>query len=80
LLLIAGISGLIGRLRGQPPALRATDLKRLQRPLRWDSQKAERELGVKFRPLEETLADTVGWFRSGADQRPTSALPLIKEA
>lgn len=73
LLLIARLSGLIGRLRGQPPSLRATDLKRLQRPLRWDSQKAERELGVRFRPLEETLADTVAWFQSGA-------LPLIKEA
>jgi hypothetical protein len=28
------------------------------------SAKAERELGVSLRPLRETLADTVAWFRA----------------
>lgn len=29
---------------------------------RFDSSRAERELGVRFRPLEETLADAVRWL------------------
>ena len=27
------------------------------------SERAERELGATFRPLEETLRDTVVWYR-----------------
>lgn len=80
LLLIARIRGLASRLRGQPPALRSADLRRLQQPLRWDSQKAERELGVRFRPLEATLADTVGWFQSSGYLPGDRAPQLIKEA
>ncbi|HEY1499507.1 MAG TPA: SDR family oxidoreductase [Acidobacteriaceae bacterium] len=30
---------------------------------RLDSSKAERELGTRFRPAEETLRDTVAWYR-----------------
>jgi dihydroflavonol-4-reductase len=29
----------------------------------FDSSKAERELCVVFRPVEETLADEVAWYR-----------------
>jgi dihydroflavonol-4-reductase len=25
--------------------------------------KSARELGLQFRPVEQTLADTVGWYR-----------------
>ena len=29
-----------------------------------DSQRAERELGVTFRPLEATITDEAAWYRS----------------
>jgi nucleoside-diphosphate-sugar epimerase len=31
---------------------------------RLSSDRAIRELGVSFRPLDETLRDTVAWFRT----------------
>ncbi|MFT3771457.1 MAG: SDR family oxidoreductase [Minicystis sp.] len=37
-------------------------LRREREAARFDSSKAERELGVRFRPLEETLADAIAWF------------------
>ena len=33
---------------------------------RYDSSKAERELGVRFRPIEETLGDAFRWLRDHA--------------
>ena len=33
----------------------------------YDSSKAERELGVRFRPLEETLRDAVAWLRTNGN-------------
>jgi hypothetical protein len=30
---------------------------------RFDHTKSERELGVTFRPVEQTLADEVQWYR-----------------
>lgn len=32
----------------------------------YDCRRAEEELGVRFRPLDETLQDTVRWLRDGA--------------
>jgi dihydroflavonol-4-reductase len=36
------------------------------------SAKAVRELGVTFRPLEETLRDEVAWFRAHTPERVTA--------
>lgn len=36
------------------------------------SARAERELGVRFRPLEETLRDYVAWMRAQAAPRTTT--------
>lgn len=36
------------------------------------SARAERELGVRFRPLEETLRDCVAWMRAQAAPRTTT--------
>lgn len=30
----------------------------------FDHAKSERELALDFRPFEQTVADTVGWYRS----------------
>jgi len=38
--------------------------------IKFDSTKSERELGVRFRPLADTLRDTVDWYRqNGWDHR-----------
>lgn len=29
----------------------------------FNHEKSERELGIRFRPVEETLGDTIGWYR-----------------
>ena len=31
--------------------------------IKFDSTKAERELGVRFRPIADTLRDTANWYR-----------------
>jgi len=49
---------------GKAPALRISIIKRLQTNFRFNSSKAKKELEVTFRPLEETLADTVQWFET----------------
>jgi dihydroflavonol-4-reductase len=36
--------------------------------------KAERELGITFRPFEETLADTVAWTRTRLQENATASL------
>jgi hypothetical protein len=41
-------------------------IRTLQHIHRLDSSRAQRELGVTFRPLAATLADEVAWFRSAA--------------
>ena len=38
----------------------------------YDSSKAERELGLKARPLKETLHDAFEWYRSRGGARPTT--------
>ncbi len=64
LMLVAKTMSLISKVTGKPPLLKPSILKRLQEDFWYDSKKAERELGVRFRPLTETLSDTANWFRS----------------
>jgi len=40
--------------------------------IRFDSSRTERELGVRFRPVEETLRDTVLWYRDNGWLRGTT--------
>jgi hypothetical protein len=30
----------------------------------FDHQKSERELGIRFREIQETLRDAIGWFKA----------------
>lgn len=41
----------------------------------YDHVKSERELGCTFRPVMETLADTVAWYRANGDLHIRSAAP-----
>ena len=47
---------------------------------RFDSSRAERELGVRFRPLEETLRDGAQWLLSAQDPARTPAPALVERA
>jgi dihydroflavonol-4-reductase len=55
---------LAARVRGQPAALTQVSVDALRGDFAASSAKAQRELGVRFRPVEETLRDAVAWFRS----------------
>jgi dihydroflavonol-4-reductase len=52
------------RLAGREPKLLNLDETRLARtPMRFSTEKAQRELGYTFRPADEALGDAVAWFR-----------------
>jgi len=45
------------------------------------SEKAKRELGITFRPLEETLRDEVNWFRARRSQtEQASSVRVVNRA
>jgi nucleoside-diphosphate-sugar epimerase len=51
------------KLNRRPPMMNPSILKRLLENFGYDSSKAKKELGIRFRPLSETLTDTAGWFQ-----------------
>jgi dihydroflavonol-4-reductase len=51
------------RLSGKPAMMTPAGLRTIRAKVNLDSGKARRELGVSFRSLEETLTDTVAWYR-----------------
>lgn len=53
----------LARLRGAEANLTVMGVKTISAKLKATNALAERELGANFRPLEETLRDTVNWFR-----------------
>lgn len=62
--LAVGYAGeLAGRVTGSDPLITRAAVRVLNERVRLSSAKAERELGVTFRPFEETLRDEVAWFR-----------------
>ncbi len=62
-LLIAFLSETSARLRKKPTLITVGGLRTLHDGTPISSEKAQRELGVKFRSLEETLGDTANWYR-----------------
>lgn len=52
-----------GRLTGRDVLVTREAVRALHAKLRWTSERAERGLGVTFRPLEDTLRDVVTWYR-----------------
>lgn len=65
-LAFAWLTETVARLRGTEPLVTTMSLKTLNSRHRLSSAKAESELGATFRPLDETLADTVAWFQGRA--------------
>lgn len=64
---IGGIEELAARLFGRPALLSLAAVRLIQSESgrdQFSSEKSERELGLTFRPIPETLADVVGWYRA----------------
>ncbi len=61
-LLAASFQEVRSKLGGAPPNITRERLRAVFAERRWDASKARRDLGVSFRPIEETLRDTVRWF------------------
>lgn len=61
-LVVAWASETVARLRGTETVMTVSGIRTLHAGVRLNSQKAERELGVSFRPLAETLADEIEWY------------------
>jgi dihydroflavonol-4-reductase len=66
LFVVAALSEIRARLSGQPAAVSLETARLLanQRDrTHFDSSKSQRELGIGFRPLEETVRDTIAWYQ-----------------
>ena len=55
------------QLTGNSTAMSLEGVRMMKYGLNVTSARAEMELGVRFRPLEETLRDSVAWFRARHD-------------
>ncbi len=63
-LTIAWTSQTVARLTGGTTLLTVSSIKTIANPHQISSEKAVGEFGVGFRPLEDTLKDTVDWYKS----------------
>jgi dihydroflavonol-4-reductase len=67
LYVLAATQEVYARLTGKPVLLGLATVRLMVREsgrTRFNPEKSARELGLQFRPVEQTLADTVGWYRS----------------
>lgn len=67
---IAWVSETVARLRDRETLMTINGIRTLREGLRLDSSKAQLELGVSFRPLQETIADEISWFAAHGYVRP----------
>jgi dihydroflavonol-4-reductase len=65
-LTIAHLTGFYAHLTRTRPMMPVEGIKTMQAKTGVDSSKAVHEFGLSFRPIEDTLRDTVAWFRANA--------------
>jgi dihydroflavonol-4-reductase len=63
ILTLATFSDLFGKISGGKSSIPKKGIQIMQAKLQVDSSKAKRELGTAFRPISETLANEVKWYR-----------------
>jgi dihydroflavonol-4-reductase len=63
------------RITGKPSVMSLEGIRVMHARLAVTAAKAERELGVTFRPFEETLADTVAWARTRLQEKTPASSP-----
>ena len=63
-LALVGVAGVeaVASLRGKDPLVCREALRTLRHGHRYDGSRAERELGLRYRPVEETLRRTAAWL------------------
>ena len=64
---IAGVQEVYARITGKPILLSLATVKLMAQEgdrTRFDHAKSKRDLGLDFRPMEQTIGDTVVWYRS----------------
>lgn len=64
---VAGVGELLARALGKPALLSLATVRIMLQEAdrsRFSDGKSRRELGLTFRPVEETLADEIAWFRA----------------
>jgi dihydroflavonol-4-reductase len=64
---VAGVSELLARTLGRPALLSLATVRIMLQEAdrsRFSDAKSRRELGLAFRPVEETLTDAIAWFRA----------------
>lgn len=70
-LMVCYASEFSARLRSKDTLMTVEGVRTLQDRGTFSAAKAKRELGATFRPLEETLRDTVMWYRAQQPERIT---------
>jgi len=80
-LALARLDTFVSGLTRKTPTLPLDGIKTLLALHSLSSAKAERELGVRFRPLEHTLRDTVAWYRENGylKREPASTGAVSRE-
>jgi dihydroflavonol-4-reductase len=73
-LTVAATAETWSRITGKPSPITLEGIRLMNARLAVTATKAERELGVAFRPFEETLADTVAWSRARLQENGTASL------
>jgi dihydroflavonol-4-reductase len=68
-LLMAYASEAMARLRGTETLITVTGIRTLQDRSQVDASKAQRELGHRPRPVEDTLRDAVAWYRANQPEK-----------
>lgn len=74
---VAAMSEAAARLLGKPALLSWATVRIMvqeRERTRFDHTKSERELGLRFRPVEQTLADEIEWLRQSRTLAATAAV------
>jgi dihydroflavonol-4-reductase len=74
-LALAAFAETWSRLTGAPSVMSLESIRLMNARLAVTAAKAERELGMTFRPFEHTLADAVAWARARKQQNVETTLP-----
>lgn len=62
LMAIAWVAERYASLTGKPLTISRAGIRTMKFKMAWNSSKAEKELGIKFRFLEKTLRDEIAWY------------------
>jgi dihydroflavonol-4-reductase len=61
---MARVFQFVSKLTGKPPLATVDNIRFINEKWQWSAAKAQRELGATFRPLEDTVRDTVNWYKN----------------